>query len=542
MKLNKYILALGLLFVAFNGALFAQNEEYQLYEVQRSEGWYRVSKKFNVSQEVLKAANPQCGEALRLGDTLRILLAQKPKVEKKDEVMDTTHFVLHTLKPKETLYGLSRRYGVKIEDIVKWNGENASRMAIGSQLRIPQAMGKRKATTVDTLKVVPAAPIAVLVDSLSSLPSVVDDSLYALTPSEIPMRIAFLLPFMLDAAGQDAVRDRFVEFYEGALLAIRDAKIKGVNVEVYTFDVEKNNLKVQLLLQQPQMKLMDAIIGPAYPSQVEYISNFAFDNKINTFIPFTSEVPALQINPYLFQFNPPTDYEAECLTSVLLRERPVANYILIKNGNQTSSLGVQLAEELEAHQIKVQKVNIPVDEVDTLRHFLRDDLTNILLFADSRYAYVKPYLKKVDEWNSVSTELVGGCTWQAHEAEIGVPYYYTSLFNASPGILRKNAYLNAYKHYFAHSPSGYYPRYDMLGYDITSMVIRSLNRYGVGTLQQKIDADKFKGVQSNVCFQRSNPMGGFVNLLLNVLRYDNGATHTMQRFEGNVAPISTDPQ
>ena len=539
MRMRKYghISIYCLIFIALSFSVKAQNVDYQLYEVQRSEGWYRVSKKFDVSQEELKAANPQCGETLRLGDTLRIPVKKLLEATPKVEPIDTATFILHTLQPKETLYGLSRRYGVSIEDIVRLNGENASRMAIGTQLRIPQLVTKRPEVVAipDTVSFV--RPIIPLPTQTAILPPIIPlDSTYQLTPSELPIRVAFLLPFMLDATGQETVRNRFVEFYEGALLAVNEAKNQGVNIEVHTFDVERNNLKVQLLLQQPQMKLMDAIIGPAYPTQVEYISNFAFDNKINTFVPFTSEVPALQINPYLYQFNPPTDYEAECMANVLMKERPGAKFILVKNGGSSFSLGQRLADELEAHHVEVQQLTIPIDEADTLRAFLKEEVTNVLIFTDSRYAYVKPYLQKIDDWHGLSTEVVGGCTWQTHEAAIGVPYYYTSLFSPVAGTMRKEAYQNAYDYYFAHSLSSHYPRYDMLGYDITAMVIRALNQYGVGALSQNIVNDIYRGIQSDIHFVRANPMGGCVNMQLSVMRYDNGATHNMQVF---TAPLSS---
>lgn len=544
----KRIAIICIILTGWSLLLTAQTADYQLYPVKQSEGWYRVSKKFDISQEELRAANPQCGDALRLGDTLRIpvksKIAEKASAQTK---VDTIQFVEHTLQAKETLYGLSRRYGVSMEEIIRWNGEKASRMAIGTQLRIPQAKAQASTqVTVPTKKNTAAhkakaehpaiTPDTEAKEKPSYILPTLDtrEDLPALKPSELPIRMAFLLPFMLDMPGQDAARSRFVEFYEGALLAVKDAKAQGVNIEVHTFDIEKTDLKVQVLLQQPQLKLMDAIIGPAYPAQVEYISNFAFDHKINTFIPFTSEVPALQINPYLFQFNVPSNYEAECLASVLMREHPAAHYILINNGGNSSSLGKKVAKELEAHAVKVSQLSIPVDEADTLHHYLREDMTNILIFSDNRYAYAKPYLQKLDNWRNKPTEVVGGYMWQAHEAEIGVPYYYSSLFMPSAGVMRRESYIANHKHYFTHSVSSQYPRYDMLGYDLTSLIISAINQYGAGGLQEKMADFHYKGIQSDISFVRSNPMGGYVNLLLSIQRYDNGATRTVQSFEGNI--------
>ena len=44
----------------------------------------------------------------------------------------------HTVRPKETLYGISRQYGVNLEDLVRANGiANPSAVPVGTVLRIP---------------------------------------------------------------------------------------------------------------------------------------------------------------------------------------------------------------------------------------------------------------------------------------------------------------------------------------------------------------------------------------------------------------------
>ena len=44
----------------------------------------------------------------------------------------------HTVRPKETLYGISRQYGVKLEELVRANGiANPSAVPVGTVLRIP---------------------------------------------------------------------------------------------------------------------------------------------------------------------------------------------------------------------------------------------------------------------------------------------------------------------------------------------------------------------------------------------------------------------
>ncbi len=56
-------------------------------------------------------------------------------------------YELHTVKKGETLYGLSRKYGVPLEQIAELNGiEDASRIAAGAELKIPGISKKKKQT------------------------------------------------------------------------------------------------------------------------------------------------------------------------------------------------------------------------------------------------------------------------------------------------------------------------------------------------------------------------------------------------------------
>lgn len=518
--------------------------EYEIYEVQKSEGWYRISKKFNISQAELKQANPDKAGGLKLGDKLRIPIKVTPKAP---VTIPQDNYIRHKIQPKETLYGLSKHYGVSIDDIVKHNPEASQRMAIGTELIIPviaptqtsvtakNTTTPQKAVTNDSKKSdveatekVMNQPVPVQPADTSRLPilpgiTTTQDSLQVI-PSELPIRIAFLLPFMLDAPIKDASADKFIEFYEGALLAIEDAKKQGINIEVHTFDIEKNDIKIQMVLNRPEMKLMDAIIGPAYPTQVEHASAFAFDNKINTFIPFTSEVPALQINPYLYQFNTPVEYEALSISRAVLAIKSSPSVIMLKTPEATTDNCQQLKDAFKNKNVKVREITVTTENKDSLVSYFQTNGNYLVFFNNDRYRKISPYIEVLNRINNLNIELIGAYNWVGHKEDIHLPFYYASLFVPDTKRWKQKEYARSFDRYFGHSLSTDFPRYDMLGYDITSMVLNGLNKYGPAGLQQEMPNYRFNGVQSSIQFVRKNPMGGCTNSVLTVLRYANGRT------------------
>ena len=323
MKTKIIVLLAALMWV--NG-LFAQAESWPKdtvdgvvvyrYTVQKSEGLYRISKNFNVSQEELVRLNPTLQtEGLKFGQVILV-----PVKEEQPATTAESSYVKHVIEPKETLYAISKRYGVSVAELQAANPEVSKNMPIGATLLIPvraaegatlpvpqtQAEAPKmdapqpqlEAPKVETPKaevetptieaskaeevVLPAPKLQV--DSLTAVQQVATDSMVEhplLLPydssiiSALPLRIAYLLPFQVEAAKRDGQMDRFIDFYEGALLAIYEAQACGQHFEIFTYDVQKSDIAIQKVLKKGEMQNLDAIIGPAYPAQVSHAALFA---------------------------------------------------------------------------------------------------------------------------------------------------------------------------------------------------------------------------------------------------------------------------
>lgn len=122
-----------------------------------------------------------------------------------------------------------------------------------------------------------------------------------LITKESSIKVGILLPFMLDSINRDASMDRFIDFYQGCLIAIDSLAKNGLTTDVYTFDIGSDPLSLQQALNQVAMANVNLLIGPAYQNQVNEVATFAAKHKIPTVIPFASNVAGINNNPYLFQ-------------------------------------------------------------------------------------------------------------------------------------------------------------------------------------------------------------------------------------------------
>ncbi|WP_156874779.1 LysM peptidoglycan-binding domain-containing protein [Thermodesulfobacterium hveragerdense] len=120
-----------------------QKEKIQwiTYKVKRGDTLYSIAKKFGVSVEELKRINHLNHTKLSVGKVIkvkekRVLVQEKvnlPKIEAPSGV----GFIWHKVKEGETLYNISLRYGIPIEDIKKLNNLEDNVIFVGQALRIP---------------------------------------------------------------------------------------------------------------------------------------------------------------------------------------------------------------------------------------------------------------------------------------------------------------------------------------------------------------------------------------------------------------------
>jgi LysM repeat protein len=121
----------------------------EFHMVQAGETLYDICQSEGIRKESLLAANfltenmePAAGEKLYLQDkaNARPLLAEEKKAIMNEVVIDTTtapaEATTHTVQTKETLYSISKKYGISLDQLKAWNKLDSLDVKIGQQLLI----------------------------------------------------------------------------------------------------------------------------------------------------------------------------------------------------------------------------------------------------------------------------------------------------------------------------------------------------------------------------------------------------------------------
>lgn len=496
----KRILLYGLLLVALGSQAqellpwptdTIDGKVYYKYTVEKSIGLYRISKNFGVSQEAILQANPALKtRGLRYEEVI-LIPTDLPATPKQQD------------KPKAR--------PVRDEKLIKR----------AERIEKPMPAVEIKAA-LDTTPLVKETVLSVERDTLVVEVPVLLDTLPEPVLTDT-IRLAIMLPLQASTAQRNPTIDRFYDFYAGALLALKHHNPEYTDslgrkhttyYNVHTYDVGKFGSAVCQLIDSGALANMDAFIGPVYQKPVEMVSAYAVEHQIPMMVPFLQTLPpVVQKTPCLMKFNPSDDVQVHALMEHLDSLRTVTNIVQVDayadKMDYPQSIRT-LRDSIRARQLPVTHTTIRQILADSVSLAMKDSMENILLFHTDRYSNVQllmPYLMSGKHGKQLT--ILSQYSWQSEH--ILLPQVFTGVF-ITPDAEAIKRYEQDFAQYFGHQLSSTMPRYDLLGYDLTSYMLNALQG---GTFRVK-DAT-FEGLQSTIRFDK-NENGGYENTYIVIQR------------------------
>jgi LysM repeat protein len=117
---------------------------YFIHQVKKGETAYSISKAYGITVEDLDRENPPAVYGIKEGQTLRVPVRlvndfQPAEVAPVKRIHDDSKFIYHDLKPGETVYSLSKSFGVSENEIIQSNpGIDINKLSIGTEIAVPK--------------------------------------------------------------------------------------------------------------------------------------------------------------------------------------------------------------------------------------------------------------------------------------------------------------------------------------------------------------------------------------------------------------------
>lgn len=375
--------------------------------------------------------------------------------------------VSHKVKKKETIYGIARDYGITIEQLMQANPGMES----------PDYQLKKG--TIIQIPVIASGPQA---DAGSVAP--VTSSGTADDVRSRSIRLGVMLP--LHQSNNDG--KRMVEYYRGVLMACDSVKKEGISVDVYAWNLPENG-NVKALLDLPEARNCDMVIGPFYSKYMSVMSAFADDHDVLLVVPFSIHAPEVYSNRNIFQiYQTPNDL-TESTARRCAEWFKDSHIIVVDCADSTSTKGAftaMLRRQLEVADRRYSLTSLKSSDANFAAAFVKDQPNVVvlnsarsrdLLAAFGRLSAIKASQPEVQismfgytEWLAYAQQQAGNF----HKYGVYVPSpFYTNLL--SP---QTEAFQRRYRACFRQEMLPSLPRFALSGFDHALFFLRGLHKYG----------------------------------------------------------------
>lgn len=553
------------------------------HKVETKETLFGIEKKYNISDEALKKANPILEkDGLQIGQILIIPSNSSSKIV----VQTQEKVVFHEVLPKETKYSIAKKYGITVEELEKKNPEVVPNLTIGYKLLIKGTAPKTDKNQVavssksEIVKPIPAnvEPAVNYVNyevkpketlySLSKMFGLSQEELTALNPAltngvqermilKVPQtvliqeetkkeyitlskknttngkkKLVLLLPFNLSKIESDTInsttarlkKDKFLnmtlDFYSGALIAIDSAMQIGLNVDIQIFDSQetKNSSNVAALIQENKLENVDAIIGPFYQSNVEKTAELFSKNNVPVISPLSKDIG--NSFPNLYQSIPSNETLKNAMFAFM---KAKGGNIIAVIDRKKESARQYIQENQKGVQFASLQENGSLSTENLKSLFVKDKMNYVVLISENTWMIKSTMATMMGAMNSFKLQLV---ILEPNETldtdEINFENL-TKLKLMYPSITRENESLEAlifdkeYRKKNKILPSTYATR----GFDVTFDTMMRLSQGK--TYQESIQASATEQVNNKFEFYKKES-GGYTNKGIYILYYDTDLT------------------
>ncbi|MFO7850895.1 MAG: LysM peptidoglycan-binding domain-containing protein [Bacteroidota bacterium] len=531
-------------------------ERFTYHILQKGESIYALSRKYDVPEEQIIEANPGI-DIYDLPVGAEVAIPRKQFREQTQYFkIDEPGILLHRVEKGDNYSSLSRKYNVSIRDIRRVN-KGILFPREGEIIRIPVDREEEEQAIYDVDE-------EVLNDE--KLTYLFDGTTVDYTPVEKlrgSINVTMMIPLMLDENSKRTYTDSsdhdrrgrkqyevverpeewiyprselFIEFYEGALLAVDRLVQKGLDIELQVFDTMRDSVRVSKFLETGRLRDADLIIGPVYAGNLEQVARFARRYRIPIVSPLASQnTDVLRINPYLFKVQPSMDVVQDVLAEEISNYYDY-NLVFV---HADSIWSADLSREFKDKIYRRLRLKVPFNDInfrevfftsrssynDTINiidHAMRDDKANLLILASDDEAVMSEVIVNVHSLlRKYDIKLIGypdirwlGNLDPMYFYELGIMLYTPNWVDYDQGDVK--LFLKKYRELFKMEPP--VRSYAWQGYDIMYYFISGLAIHG-SDFMYRPSMHQPDLLQVDYSFDRTGLMNGFENNRLYLIRY-----------------------
>ena len=381
------------------------------HQVKAGETLYRIMKQYKVSLDNLKKYNSNLSSNLQIGQWIKIPTDDILIKKQAEDLYDSLFF--YTLKKRDTYYRLNKKYHIGQVAVEQLNPKlKETGLQKGVVIQLPYYKEKPTETSNTIIELVEDTLNPIL-DSVLEKEMGCDST----TAKAYTYKIALMMPFFADLEADIRIENeyfmkpqstypsfRYIQYYEGFLMALDSIKNMGFKAEVYVYDTKADTSVTKKLILKPEFETLDLIIGPFFKRNLIIVANAAAKHNIKVVSPFSSQ-DGLSNYPNLFI--PTTSNYNQLSQSIkfLSDSLPNARIMILHNGktSEVSKMSTiknlvkkySLNGNLDTNNLHIY--NYKESGFSKLMADLDKDNVNVIINLVNDEAYISSFVRQLNQ-------------------------------------------------------------------------------------------------------------------------------------------------
>lgn len=500
-------------------------ELYIVHIVKSGETLFSLFRQYQVTEEEFYETNPDLEKTSVISIGQKLLFPRKDYVEpiKPTEIRDTDKFIYHALERGETIFALSRKYNIDRTRILTANPDiDENNLSIGQIIKVPREEVFTKTDQQMIIDSLARLNFDMFTDTVP-LPDYIlktyCDSL-KLRISKHNINIAVLLPFEaedninhLENLRRSQREQRIMPISEqmtnllfGALIAMDKFNNLNSNINLEIFDVGRDNVVIDRLINNGDLDNMDLIVGPAFGSQISHLAKNRNNDNAIIVLPFSEDNSFIEKYSNIFMLKTSTYYQKRAILD-FVNSDTTKNYILVNTSSTHNS-----AESTDFFNLLKNYANghvhkLPFDGTNIvgLNNALNSDLENVVILTFTGEYRLFRVFTQLFPLKDYRIKVIGDNAIMDYHT-IDPKFYLDNNFSyyTSVNVDYSNPQVVEFVESFRKE---YYSEPDpisFVAYDIFNIFIKSIMYFGEKVHDCIIDQQPFNGVSGSISFAREN--------------------------------------
>ncbi len=395
----------------------------------------------------------------------------------------------------QTLYGISKMYGITIEQLTEANpGVAETGLKEGQTLIIPSATASRTAPANKTSDKAPASQGTSQLTE-NSQPVIINKRVNQQT-----FRVTLMMPLYLDQVqtisttkfdleqrGKKSYKPfEFVQFYEGILMGLDQLSANGIQTELNVVDISTNTpADIDKAWTSHDIEHSDLIIALLQKDMFAHAAQLAADNHIFIVNPMStrSEITA---NPYVIKCMPSIEGQTRIILTAIRKYQSDAQLVVIhSNGKDEAPYFNEIKKQLEERQ-DIQYTLFDWKAANKLSSVIKSNQKYVVLNIynqgrDKNRIQLSNMLNKLAAYKANPPILMSYVDYTKEYSDVDFAQlqllnYHTFNTDLDPENQKQQTFMENYRDTYKTEPVG---TYAPMGYDIMVFFMNGLQQCGM---------------------------------------------------------------